>query len=140
MMHRWVFIILYVSALVHSVVRTCLRIFGKRYSIFKRVEYGRMLYLVIIIRNNYYFVGDIAVKRTQQSVLNKMLDELKYRVLWDNQHNMYDIHATVGVWNPYLFEDRHRIKFVILDEVPLEPFSKEIIREVYHDVLEKMPT
>ncbi len=139
-MHRWVFIILYVSALVHSVVRTCLRIFGKRYSIFNRDDDWRMLYLVIIIRHTYYFVGDIAVQRKQQSVLNKMLEELKYRVLWDDQHNMYDIQATVGVWNSCLFEDSHRIKLVILDEVPLEPFSKEIIREVYHDVLEKMPT
>ncbi len=140
MTHRWIFIILYVSALVHSVVRTCLRIFGKRYSIFNRVDYDRMLYLVIKIRHTYYFVRDIAVQRNRQSVMNKMLDELKYRVLWDNQHNMYDIYATVGVWNPYLFEDSHRIKCVILDEVPLEPFSKEIVREVYHDVLEKMPT
>ena len=134
MRNIYVCIIVYVMVLIHSAIRTVRHIFLNRYAM--ALHHGDLsrYYLVFIYHDKYFFITDISVTKRNRDVLSKLVDDARYRWFYDNNGKSIDNCFTIGVWHPSLFQCSH-IKMALLDEVPLNPFSKTAVRELFHDAL-----
>ena len=84
---------------------------------------------------NCYFITDLSKPRGDEKILMYLIQELKYRILFYKNGTMVDSSDLIITrWYHYFST---KFKFVILDEVPLEEFSKQLIRTVYNDLLDE---
>lgn len=96
---------------------------GWYYLIF-RDEYGR-----------YYFVTDFSGQGERGSKpLYELVKEIRYRIFFYKSGRVLD-NSDVMV-SLYYGWFRSNCNFVLFEELPLEDYSKKLIRELYHEVLE----
>jgi hypothetical protein len=96
---------------------------GWYYLIF-RDEYGR-----------YYFVTDFSGQGERGSKpLYELVKEIRYRIFFYKSGRVLD-NSDVMVSLYYSWFGSN-CKFVLFEELPLEDYSKKLIRELYHEVLE----
>ena len=129
---------IYIGVLLHTIART-IRIAFRVKSEVPSIH-GHPGWLYVVLRDfwgNTYFVSDFGFPHEKRIILRRLMEELKYRILFWNDGNMVD-HGdlTASVWYPEMFGGG--VRFILLDEAPLEDFSKKLIRSVYKDVLDEL--
>ena len=98
---------------------------GWYYLIF-RDEYGR-----------YYFVTDFSGQGDRGlKPLNELVKEIRFRIFFYKSGRVLD-NSDVMVSLYYSWFGSN-CKFVLFEELPLEDYSKKLIRELYHKVLENI--
>lgn len=127
---------IYLGCLLFTVAKTLIRVVragkavpsiggrnGWYYLIF-RDEYGR-----------YYFVTDFSGQGDRGlKPLNELVKEIRFRIFFYKSGRVLD-NSDVMVSLYYSWFGSN-CKFVLFEELPLEDFSKKLIRELYHKVLE----
>lgn len=129
-------LVIYIVFLVYNVVRTLSSVI-RRCKIVPRVS-GCEGWYYIVLRDemyNCYFITDLSKPSGDEKILMYLIQELKYRILFYKNGTMVDSSdLIITCWYHYFST---KFKFVILDEVPLEEFSKQLIRAVYNDLQEE---
>lgn len=129
---------IYLGCLLFTVART-LRSFLRAKNAVPSIG-GRNGWYYLIFRDEcggYYFVtdfsgrGDSGAKR-----LLELVKEIRFRIFFYKSGRVLD-NSDVMV-SQYFSWFRTNCNFVLFEELPLEDFSKKLIRELYHEVLEKI--
>lgn len=127
---------IYLGCLLFTVAKTLIRVVragkavpsiggrnGWYYLIF-RDEYGR-----------YYFVTDFSGQGDRGlKPLNELVKEIRFRIFFYKSGRVLD-NSDVMV-SQYFSWFSSNCNFVLFEELPLEDYSKKLIRELYHKVLE----
>lgn len=127
---------IYLGCLLFTVAKTLIRVVragkavpsiggrnGWYYLIF-RDEYGR-----------YYFVTDFSGQGDRGlKPLNELVKEIRFRIFFYKSGRVLDNSDVMVSLYYSCFESN--CKFVLFEELPLEDYSKKLIRELYHKVLE----
>lgn len=127
---------IYLGCLLFTVAKTLIRLVragkavpsiggrnGWYYLIF-RDEYGR-----------YYFVTDFSGQGERGlKPLNELVKEIRFRIFFYKSGRVLD-NSDVMVSLYYSWFGSN-CRFVLFEELPLEDYSKKLIRELYHKVLE----
>ena len=99
---------------------------------------GRNGWYYLIFRDDYgryYFVTDFSGQGERGSKpLYELVKEIRYRIFFYKSGRVLD-NSDVMVSLYYSWFGSN-CKFVLFEELPLEDFSKKLIRELYHKVLE----
>lgn len=123
-------LLLYGLALLHSAVR----VFRRARTRFGRVPGTFMAndrhYLCWFHNNMVYIIGDIYAGFPQIRVFSEFLQILQCHCLYDKDGEYVDSHrfTLVSVARDWLLD---KAIFTILDDVPLDAESKEIVRKLY---------
>ena len=129
-------LVIYIVFLVYNVVRTLISAIRRGKTV-PRVS-GCEEWYYIVLRDamyNCYFITDLSKPSGDEKILMYLIQELKYRILFYKNGTMVDSSDLIITrWYHYFST---KFKFVILDEVPLEEFSKQLIRTVYNDLLDE---
>ena len=92
----------------------------------------------LIIRDEcgvYYFVTDFSGQGEREAKpLRELMKEIRYRIFFYKSGRVLN-NSDVMV-SQYYSWFRINCNFVLFEELPLEDFSKKLIRELYHEVLE----
>lgn len=84
----------------------------------------------------YYFVSDFSCRAgSDLTPLFELVKEIRYRIFFYKDGRVLD-NSDVLVSSYYSWYGSN-CRFVLFDELPLDDFSKKLIRELYHEVLEK---
>lgn len=101
---------------------------------------GRNGWYYLIFRDEcgrYYFVTDFSAQGERGSEpLNELVKEIRFRIFFYKSGRVLD-NSDVMV-SMYYSWFRSDCRFVLFEELPLEDFSKKLIRELYHEVLENI--
>lgn len=101
---------------------------------------GRNGWYYLIFRDEYgrcYFVTDFSGQGERGSKpLYELVKEIRYRIFFYKSGRVLD-NSDVMVSLYYSWFGSN-CKFVLFDELPLEDYSKKLIRELYHEVLENI--
>lgn len=101
---------------------------------------GRNGWYYLIFRDEcgrYYFVTDFSGQGDRGlKPLNELVKEIRYRIFFYKSGRVLD-NSDVMV-SQYFSWFRSNCYFVLFEELPLEDFSKKLIRELYHKVLENI--
>ena len=99
---------------------------------------GRNGWYYLIFRDDYgryYFVTDFSGQGDRGSKpLYELVKEIRYRIFFYKSGRVLD-NSDVMVSLYYSWFGSN-CKFVLFEELPLEDYSKKLIRELYHKVLE----
>ena len=86
---------------------------------------------------NTYFISDLGFPYEKRDILRRLIEEMKYRVLfWQDGNMLGHGEFSASGWYPALIG--RDVRFVLLDEAPLEDFSKKLVRSVYQDVIDEL--
>lgn len=84
----------------------------------------------------YYFVSDFSCREgSKLTPLFELVKEIRYRIFFYKSGRVLD-NSDVLVSSYYSWYGSN-CRLVLFDELPLDDFSKKLIRELYHEVLEK---
>lgn len=84
----------------------------------------------------FYFVSDFSGWGDRElKPLMELVKEIRYRIFFYKNGRVLD-NSDVLVSSYYSWYGSH-CKIVLFEELPLDDFSKKLIRELYHEVLEK---
>lgn len=136
MKSRVIAMVVYVGVALCSAVMAAVCIYKRRLTIATDCPVSGKCYLVVRHGGGYYFISDFSYGSSGNSVLYQLLEETKCRVFWDNESRMIPCFM-VSRWYPESFFDDRYVKFGILDDAPLDPFSKSYLRELYYSVLQR---
>lgn len=133
---RKIGLVIYIVFLVYNVVRALISVIRRGKTV-PRVS-GCEGWYYIVLRDemyNCYFITDLSRPSGDEKILMYLIQDLKYRILFYKNGTMVDSSDLIlTCWYHYFST---KFKFVILDEVPLEEFSKQLIRKVYNDLLDE---
>ena len=127
---------IYLGCLLFTVAKTLIRVVraGKAVPSIS----GRNGWYYLIFRDDYgryYFVTDFSGQGERGSKpLYELVKEIRYRIFFYKSGRVLD-NSDVMVSLYYSWFGSN-CKFVLFEELPLEDFSKKLIRELYHKVLE----
>lgn len=129
---------IYLGCLLFTVAKTLIRLVraGKAVPSIS----GRNGWYYLIFRDDYgryYFVTDFSGQGERGSKpLYELVKEIRYRIFFYKSGRVLD-NSDVMVSLYYSWFGSN-CKFVLFEELPLEDFSKKLIRELYHKVLENI--
>lgn len=99
---------------------------------------GRNGWYYLIIRDEcgvYYFVTDFSGQGEREvKPLRELMKEIRYRIFFYKSGRVLN-NSDVMV-SQYYSWFRINCNFVLFEELPLEDYSKKLIRDLYHEVLE----
>ena len=129
---------IYLGCLLFTVART-LRSFARVGKAVPSIG-GRNGWYYLIFRDEYsgyYFVSDFSGRGDSGSKpLRELVKEIRYRIFFYKSGRVLD-YSDVMV-SQYFSWFSSNCNFVLFEELPLDDFSKKLIRELYHEVLENM--
>lgn len=127
---------IYLGCLLFTVERT-LRSFVRAKNVVPSIG-GRNGWYYLIFRDEcggFYFVTDFSGQGDRGSKpLRELMKEIRHRIFFYKSGRVLD-YSDVLVSQYFSWYDIN-CNFVLFEELPLEDFSKKLIRELYHEVLE----
>ena len=127
---------IYLGCLLFTVAKTLIRVVRRGKSV--PSIGGRHGWYYLIFRDEcgrYYFVSDFSGQSERESKqLYELVKEIRFRIFFYKSGRVLDnSDVMAGLYYSWFSSN---CKFVLFDELPLEDFSKKLIRELYHEVLE----